>query len=169
MDSLEQISIVLSAGGGCAASASADKQSVQLPWQPSTRASVPPSQMYSMFFWTQFCEARHAESIAPLRDHVARDTKAVEKSKADKAEFSTALAAEKADLALSRRASQPRGVPDGKWKRCALVTSDHGVCVAALAEDLKVLQSELGGVGRQTYSLFQVTTHSGLRPTTDPE
>ena len=52
---------------------------------------------------TQFDETRQAESNAPLGDWLARDNKGLEKLKVGKAELSTALTAEKADLAVSEK------------------------------------------------------------------
>ena len=51
----------------------------------------------------QFDGIRHAEPNAALGDRLSQDSKALEKSKADTAEFSPTLVAEKADLAMTEK------------------------------------------------------------------
>ena len=132
---------------------------------------------------TELDDIRHAESNAAhnfamlkqsLEDQLAQLNKALEKAKADVAEFTTSLDAGKADLAEAEKSLAALVASQAASKSsCVQVASDHEASVKGFAEELKaledathVLQSETGGAEGQTYSLFQESSSAGLQTST---
>ena len=76
-------------------------------------------------------ETRHAEPNAALGDQLAKDSNALETSKADTAELSPALPAEKADLAVTEKSLTAVEVSRSKCKGCAQMPSNLEVSMAA--------------------------------------
>jgi len=133
---------------------------------------------------TQLDETRHAESNAAhnfallkqsLEDQLKQDNKALTKAKADNSEFASSLEAERADLAEAEKSLAAVLASEAASKNsCAQVAADHEVSVKAFAEELKaladatqVLKSETGAAEGHTYSLFQVSSFSGVHTTVD--
>ena len=109
-----------------------------------------------------------------LEDQLTQDNKALEKAKADKTKFATALAAEKVDLAeapkslVSLKAFRPQACT------CSQVALDHETSVKDFAKELKtlaeatqVIQDQTGWAKKQAYSLFQQSSYAGLQTKTE--
>merc|ERR1719383_669617 len=85
------------------------------------------------------------------------------------------LEAERADLAEAEKSLAAVLASEAASKNsCAQVAADHEVSVKAFAEELKaladatqVLKSETGAAEGHTYSLFQVSSFSGVHTTVD--